>query len=170
MLNIEINNTTDFPVNTKSVHRTVDKFYKFIDRLDLIKVSKELSIAFISNKEIKKMNKIYRGINKQTDVLSFGNLDTNIRMNANDTNIANKGNKNGTFFAPPLYKGGIQGGYAEIIISYEQAKKQAKDKKITIKQEVEKLLIHGLLHLIGYDHRTDKDALEMEGIEREMGQ
>ena len=36
------------------------------------------------------------------------------------------------------------------------------------KQEIEKLLIHGLLHLVGYDHITDKEALEMEGIEKSL--
>jgi len=138
MINIEINNTTNYPVNKKSVQRTVDKFDKFIDKLDFnsIVLNQELSIAFVSNKEIKKMNKIYRGINKPTDVLSFGSL--------------------------------IKGGYAEIIISYEQAKKQAKDHNITIKQELEKLLIHGLLHLVGYEHRADEQAVEMEEVEGEI--
>jgi len=135
MINIEINNTTDCSVNKKSVQRTVDKFDKFIDKLNFnpIVSDQELSIAFVSNKEIKKTNKIYRGIDKPTDVLSFGSL--------------------------------VKGGYAEIIISYEQAKKQAKDNKITIKQEVEKLLIHGLLHLVGYDHESEREAVEMEKVE-----
>ncbi|TSC96374.1 MAG: putative rRNA maturation factor, partial [Parcubacteria group bacterium Athens1014_10] len=56
----------------------------------------------------------------------------------------------------------------EIIICYPQAKRQAKEKKHSIKKEIEILLIHGLLHLLGYDHQKEKDALKMERLEKRL--
>lgn len=152
-------NTGKFPVNKKFVQAAVDKCIKIHGktRNGKRKYAKifdngELSIVFVSNKDIKKWNKIYRKIDKPTDVLSFGSLiciaDTNIRMDTNDANNTNK-----------------MGGYAEILISYELAKKQAKENKISIKKEIEKLLIHGILHLLGYNHENNKEAEEMEKIE-----
>ncbi len=154
---IEINNTTNFPVNKKSVQRVVDKCVK------IFKIKNgELSIAFISNRDIKKWNKIYRKIDKPTDVLSFGSLiidsppfQRGVRgdfLEAVTMDIENDGTRN----------------YAEILISYKIAKKQAKENKILIKKEIERLLIHGILHLIGYDHEKDKDADEMEKMETQF--
>lgn len=85
------------------------------------------SIAFVSNKEIKKLNKLYRGEDCVTDVLSF---------NLND----NEG---------------------EILISYVQAKRQAKEIGHSTRKEVVFLMVHGLLHLFGYDHEKTKDKAKM---------
>lgn len=56
----------------------------------------------------------------------------------------------------------------EIIICYDVAKADAQDLNITIREELDVLLVHGLVHLQGYDHVTDKDALKMESIEKKM--
>lgn len=125
-------NTGKFPVDKKSVRLTTEKFAKFFKIRN-----KELSIAFVKDEEIKKMNKIYRGMNKPTDVLSFGTLKD-------------------------------ADGYAEIIISFPKAEKQAKATGWKVGDEIKKLLIHALLHLIGYDHVTEKQAREMEGLEEKL--
>ncbi|MGH7830382.1 MAG: rRNA maturation RNase YbeY, partial [Candidatus Binatia bacterium] len=55
----------------------------------------------------------------------------------------------------------------DVIISVEQAQKQAKERNKTLDEEMEKLLIHGILHLLGYDHeRSRKDAKIMQTMER----
>jgi len=57
----------------------------------------------------------------------------------------------------------------DIVISLEKAKAQAKEKKITYYKELEILLIHGLLHLLGYDHeKTEKEARRMRRLERAL--
>ncbi|MFH0853919.1 MAG: rRNA maturation RNase YbeY [bacterium] len=130
-----------FPVNKKFVQEVVDKCANFL------KIThNELSIAFVSDKEIRKMNRNYRNIDKTTDVLSFGMIA--------------RGKER-----LPLKSSAPDVSYAEIIISYKQAKKQAKENKIAIKKEIEKLLVHGLLHLAGYDHKTASEAKKMEEIE-----
>lgn len=56
----------------------------------------------------------------------------------------------------------------EIIICYSIAKKQARENKISIKNELTRLLVHGILHLVGYDHKTNKDKLAMEALEKKI--
>jgi len=148
MIKYEINNTTKHSVNKKNVQETVDKFIEFYKLKEKI----ELSIAFVSNKEIKRLNKAYRGIDSATDVLSFGKIMEIAVKAANNKDVSN-------IEIPEL---------AEIIISYEQARRQAKNNKITIKNEINRLLIHGLLHLAGYDHKTDKEEKKMIVMEMDL--
>ncbi|MFH1029664.1 MAG: rRNA maturation RNase YbeY [bacterium] len=128
-----------YPVNKKIIQRIVDKCDNFLKIKDNI-----LSVAFVSNKEIRRLNKIYRKIDKVTDVLSFGK-----------------------FHKKKFFKGSDH-PFTEIVISYQQAKKQAVESKIKINQEIEKLLIHGFLHLAGFDHETAREAKEMEGLESKI--
>lgn len=85
----------------------------------------ELNIHFISEKEIHKLNKKYRNIDKSTDVLSFG-----------QTTVPNEKIKQ----------------LGDILICTKIAKKQALDKKISLQNEIEFLSTHGLKHLIGIHH------------------
>ncbi|MEK7557673.1 MAG: rRNA maturation RNase YbeY [Patescibacteria group bacterium] len=100
---------------------------------------KEVSLAFVNDLASKKLNKTYRGIDKPTDVLSFSMQDVD--------------NKN---------------FLGEIIINYEQIKRQARQAKKTIQQELVFILVHGLLHLIGYDDATEKGANEMEKLAKQI--
>jgi probable rRNA maturation factor len=90
----------------------------------------ELSIVLTDNEKIRELNKNWRKKDKATDVLSFP--------------IDEK---------PPKYKYRILG---DIVISLPFAKKQAKEIGYTEKEEVLRLLIHGILHLLGYDHEKDE--------------
>lgn len=88
-----------------------------------------VSIAFISEKEMKKLNFHHRGKNAVTDVLSF-------TLNNEDY-------------------------FGEILLSYEQAKKQAKEMKHSVRDEISFLIVHGLLHVFGFDHEVELDAKKM---------
>ena len=99
-----------------------------------------LSIALVPGAEIKKINRKYRRKNSVTDVLSF---------NYNDC-----GNKKD-----------IDG---EIVICYNQAKTQARQLGHSIDVEIKKLLMHGFLHLAGYDHQTEKPAGHMFDLEKKL--
>lgn len=111
--------------------------------LDLLKRSQvELSIALIGNPEIQELNAKYRKKNEPTDVLSFSS---------------------GEPLLPDLE---ILG---DVVISVEQAEKQARKKKHKLDRELETLLIHGILHLLGYDHeRSQADAKIMRGMEKKL--
>lgn len=97
-----------------------------------------VSIVLLGDKEIAKVNNKYRKINKPTDVLSFVEEDSKI-------------------FAQEKFLG-------EVLVDYQQIKRQAKEKKIKEKEEMVFILVHGLLHLMGYDDKTDKEAKKMEDL------
>jgi probable rRNA maturation factor len=100
----------------------------------------EISIAIVGDQEMKKLNKQYRGKNNVTDVLSF----TYQTQNTKD-------------------KIPLEG---EIIICYPQAARQAKEDGHNVKEEIKLLLVHGLLHLCGYEHeKSERRAKEMEKIQ-----
>ena len=102
----------------------------------------ELSLSLVGNQEIQKLNARYRHKNEPTDVLSFP-LD-------------------GPFPA------GVQ-LLGDVVIAVERAKEQARERKKTLSQEMESLLVHGVLHLLGYDHeRSKKEARIMRGLERKI--
>lgn len=91
----------------------------------------EVSVRFVDNEEIRKLNKTYRNIDKETDVLSFplgenGKYDVNL-----DTGAKMLG---------------------DIVISMEKAVEQAKEFNHPLQREVGFLTVHSMLHLLGYDH------------------
>jgi len=102
----------------------------------------ELSLIITGDEEVHRLNREYRGIDKTTDVISF----------ALSENVA------GTEFVTPPDKISRLG---EVIISYPQAAAQAKANKQTIKAEMTWLVVHGLLHMLGYDHQDDKSEAAM---------
>jgi probable rRNA maturation factor len=123
---VEVINKTKAKINLKLIKKIAEKFLQVYK-----KEKKEMSIAFVSDNEIKKINKQYRHKDKVTDVLSFD---------------------------------GEEGFLGEIIIDYPQIKRQAKEFGKKVDDELVFILIHGLLHLIGYDDETEKGRLEMIGL------
>ena len=107
----------------------------------------EVSVTFVDNEEIKKLNKEYRGKNKETDVLSFPMFDdfSSVDMGGEDI---------------PL---------GDIVISLEKAARQGYDIGHSIYHEVAFLCVHSTLHLLGYDHETSKeDEKEMFRKQKEI--
>jgi len=143
---IEVNNLTDI---------SVDKdFLKKISQIILKgekKKNKDLSIALIGQSRIKELNKKYRKKNKTTDVLAFSAQET---QNLSDETLSHLHHISLIF--PSACVG-------EVIISLEEVKKNTKKFQTTFKKELIKTLIHGILHLLGYDHeKGEQKAKEME--------
>ena len=113
----------------------------------------EMSITFVSNDTIKRMNDEYRNKNEVTDVISFPQEE----LGEGEIEIVGD---------MPVHLG-------DIIISFDIAKEQAKEYNHTIEREVAFLAVHGFLHLIGYDHETIEEEKEMferqENILHEFG-
>lgn len=100
----------------------------------------EVNLYLVSKSAIKKVNQKFRGINKVTDVISYS-----------------LSSKDEPKFEPNIKLAG------EILISYEVAKAQAQDLQITIRERLLQLIIHGLLHVAGFDHEGSKaQSLLME--------
>jgi probable rRNA maturation factor len=116
--------------------------------LQYLKVDKEIeiSVLFTDDKFIRTLNNKYRGIDKPTDVLSFSLQE-------------------GAIKSPEVESDKLLG---DIIISVETAQKQADNLNHSMEKELTVLLIHGLLHLTGYDHEEDKDYKIMREKESEI--
>lgn len=95
-----------------------------------------VTIAFVSDAKIRDLNRTFRGIDKATDVLSFPADD-----NVDDPDWT----------------------LGDIAVSVERAALQARESGLTFDEEVAQLILHGLLHLCGYDH--EKDNGEMNRLE-----
>ena len=102
----------------------------------------ELSLIITGDEEVHRLNRDYRGIDATTDVISFALSE----------------NRDGADFITPPDRISRLG---EVIISYPQAASQARENKQTIKAELAWLVVHGLLHLLGYDHQDDKSEAVM---------
>ena len=104
----------------------------------------ELSITLTDDKNIHALNKKYRNIDKPTDVLSFAFRESD---------------------EPQILDSEFE-ILGDIIISVERAKIQAEDFGHSFLREIIFLEVHGLLHLLGYDHIEEQDRIEMEAEQR----
>jgi probable rRNA maturation factor len=145
---IEINNTTKFKINEKLMKKTAEKFL-VSRRL----TKKDVSIALIGDAKMRQLNFKYRHRDKTTDVLSFG---------------APLLLKEFPSFPRRGWGGSVGGGYkeesqdfGEILINPAQIKRQAKENKNSFQDELIFILVHGLLHLAGYNDSTEKDRLKI---------
>ena len=114
------------------------------------KINFDLSISLCSNLQIRKINREFRGKDKPTDVLSFGNLDEKI-IQQSGLNKAIGVNKY-------IFLG-------DIILSYEYILKEAESHKKNFKDHLTHLILHGILHILGHDHEKEKMAKIMENLE-----
>ena len=111
----------------------------------------EVDVAFISDEEMRALNKRFRRIDKTTDVLSFGEA-----IPARDRGIGAIAHINGR-----KAENGGRFDIGEILISAEQAGRQARRRKRPVTEEVAFLAAHGVLHLLGYEDETPAGYREM---------
>jgi probable rRNA maturation factor len=110
----------------------------------------EVSLVFTDSKVVKQLNRDYRGVDEPTDVLAFYMLPQE--------------GADSSFMLPP---DGVT-RLGEVIISYPQAVAQAREQGHSIEREMALLVIHGMLHLLGYDHEESEAESKMREREREL--
>jgi probable rRNA maturation factor len=136
----------NFEINNLTKDRIDRKFLEKIAKKTLKSLKTklaEISLVFVSDIRMKSLNRKYRGRNRVTDVLAFDY---------------------GRLIGDPPKRMG------EIIICLPQAKKQAKKISHSLKRELAILLIHGILHLVGYDDETKKGYNKMINKQKELWQ
>lgn len=104
------------------------------------------TIVFVSDRAMRGLNRKFRGRSATTDVLSFPVEQSDFEKAAGET-------------------------LGDLVISVEQAARQAKENGLTLDEEIAQLILHGLLHLCGYDHERDEgemNALELR-LRRRLG-
>jgi probable rRNA maturation factor len=135
-----------FVVNRQG-HVPVDvRFYQRV-LCRLLSLSRRSSavvgLMFVNDRQMRQMNRRYRRIDRPTDVLAFPAVSTG-------------GN------GAPVVLG-------DVVISVDTARRQARQTGTAFQEECRRLLIHGYLHLLGYDHdRSRRDAVRMRRLERRM--
>ena len=134
---IEINNKTRSNINSRLVKKTTEIFLKKYKQ-----AGHGVSIAFVGDTTMRRLNKIYLGKDTITDVLAFSDIDS-------------RGMASGLEEDKSL---------GEVIINYTQIKRQAKRYSKSVQDELVFILVHGLLHLLGYDDSTEGEKEEMERL------
>lgn len=100
---------------------------------------KHFAIALISDRRMKELNHLFRDKNVTTDVLSFPHEPDEFDPDKNNL--------------------------GDVVISVEQAQKQASENGLTLEIEIKQLILHGLLHLCGYDHEKDNGEMNLRELE-----
>ncbi len=114
---------------TRKVLLTLEKLEKLDEEIT------EVSIAFVDDEAMTELNKKFRGKKKTTDVLTFPADDS---------------------YNEPSASGRPLG---DVVISVDQARRQAVDEKHSLATEIRYLVVHGVLHALGYDHETDQGQM-----------
>ena len=114
----------------------------FVLRMEDVPDAAELSVAVVGAEEMSHLNEKYRGVSGPTDVLSFGCDD-------------------------PCPAGGDEPvTLGDVVISPETAQELAAEHSATVESELDLLLVHGILHILGYTHSDEADTEAMEERER----
>jgi probable rRNA maturation factor len=112
--------------------------------------------ALISDRRMKELNSLFRGNSETTDVLSFPHAADQFDKSDALTQASGGGKTS---------KGVTLIFLGDIVISAEQAERQAKSNRLSLEREIKQLILHGLLHLCGYDHERDKGEMNERELE-----
>ncbi len=142
-MEIEILNETDIELSddlNALIVKATDKVLEY----EGFDIDGEVSVLFVTDEKIKALNLEFRKKNEVTDVLSFPQYD----------NLKEEGTNE-----PFLYLG-------DVVISLEQATRQADEFGHTLEREIVYLTVHSVLHLFGYDHMGEEEKKEMREKEK----
>lgn len=117
----------------------------------------EVVVSFVEAEEIKELNRLYRYNNEVTDVLSFntiGSLSSDLEKFEDLT--------------PDPEHDSEDSSLGDIVICLTKAQAQAEKRGCKLADEVAMLFVHGMLHLLGYDHATREEAEQMFGLQNEI--
>jgi probable rRNA maturation factor len=144
-MHVEVSGTAIARVNRRDIAEFTRKVLLALERQHrLRKPLSEVSIALVDDATMRRLNRTFRHTNKTTDVLTF----------PADSSYADPRNE-----ARPL---------GDIVISVDQARRQAMQEKHSVATEVRYLIVHGILHALGYDHESDNGEMnELEVDVRE---
>lgn len=135
-MNVIIENNTKEHINNKLIKTVIEASLKY----ENINNPCEVSVTIVTNDEIHKLNKKFRGIDRPTDVLSFPLIDFQKEK------------------LPPENQNVYLG---DIVISIERAREQAIEYGHSLQREIGFLTAHSMLHLLGYDHMVREEEIVM---------
>ncbi|MDQ6825736.1 MAG: rRNA maturation RNase YbeY [Candidatus Eremiobacteraeota bacterium] len=134
------NSTKKSGVDANTLKRTA---HTLLEKLNEPRAT--LSVSLVSDAKIRRLNRLYRAKDSSTDVLSFPLMEQNQHPERERL-------------------------LGDIIISVDTARRQANAYSATLQNEVHRLLIHGILHVLGHDHQRKGDRARMEAEERRLAE
>jgi len=142
MIEVLFDNRQDFMEIKEENLKAIEKAIVSTIEIEKVVGNFEVSVSFVTNKEIKELNKNYRGVDSDTDVLSFP-MDDEEEI-----------------------EGLIMLG--DVILSTQKIIEQAGFFGHSLEREMIYLTVHSMLHLLGYDHMTEDEKEEMRDREKEI--
>lgn len=152
-MSLMIDNKQD-AYDTAQIEKLIGSVYEKTLKEKQMDRNYEVSVTLVDNEEIREINKNYRNIDFPTDVLSFPMIDYNSGLKLNDVENMD------------LDSGEVVLG--DIVISLERAYEQAIDYGHSFQREIAFLMVHGMLHLLGYDHEEENDRKKMRAEEERI--
>ena len=134
---------------TRELQQVIKKVANTVARTVKLAKNTEASILIVDNNYIQELNLIYRGQNTPTDVLSFAMNE----LGEDEPDIDFSGEVN------------VLG---DIVISLEKALEQSQEYGHSLERELGYLVVHGMLHLLGYDHETEAERKLMRALEEKI--
>lgn len=127
-------------INLAALRRTAQRLLEAAGHGDAV-----LSLSLVGDAAIRKLNREYRRVDRPTDVLSFPLHGQTRTRNGRRPRVL-----------------------GDVVISLETARRQAADYDAPVEREIERLLIHGILHLLGHDHHRKTESARMRREERRL--
>ncbi len=140
MINVLFDDRQDFMEITTDNENAIKKAVEAVLKEEELHGDFEISVSFVTNEEIKELNRDYRNVDSETDVLSFP-------MDDEFDGVAILG---------------------DIVLSTQKIIEQANDLGNSLEREMLYLTVHSMLHLIGYDHMNDDEKKEMREKEKQI--
>ncbi|NFG23159.1 rRNA maturation RNase YbeY [Clostridium botulinum] len=138
----------------------LEKVIEFALKEEEVNIPSEISLLFVDNEEIREINNETRNIDRATDVLSFPMLDYPEKKVFKEVYTENDFSE-ADFDGDDLVLG-------DIVLSLERALEQSKEYNHSYEREASYLVVHSVLHLLGYDHMEDDDKVKMRKREEEI--
>jgi len=150
----------NFDVSDDSFDIPQDNLYLVaVEAFNYLEIQKSsVSIYFSDDDYVQNLNHQYRGLNEVTDVLSFSN-DFEGQYYGDQLDLR-EGLIEADFVIPENFKDYL----GDIVISFPQACRQSIENQVDLVDELMKLVAHGILHLLGFDHENISEELEMNSI------
>jgi probable rRNA maturation factor len=134
---------------TKEQISEIESLLNFAAEKEGVEAESEVSVTFVSNERIWEINREYRDKDAPTDVISFAMEE----LGEGEINLIGEN---------------LPRVLGDILISIEKAQEQAKEYGHPFIRELGFLSVHGFLHLLGYDHMTEPDEIEMFTLQKEI--
>ncbi|MFT9596271.1 rRNA maturation RNase YbeY [Mesobacillus sp.] len=148
-MNLEIDFLDEINELKQEEINEIEKLLNYTAEKEDVEEGSELSVTFVSNERIQEINREYRDKDRPTDVISFALEE----MGEGELEIVGDG---------------IPRILGDIIISIPRAREQAEEYNHSFMRELGFLAVHGLLHLLGYDHMNEQDEKQMFDRQKEI--